>query len=577
MIDLKKLFQTILFTCLLGLPFSSFAAVPDHFVIQTIPSATVGDFVPVTITAFTSGPAMTDYYGTVTLTASSATGTITPTVTGNFILTTSSQWIGNVQLTAAGAITITCTGEGGATGNTVIALSAKPAVQLIPILTGRTHTPGLAPGATPDTIVNLYEGMYHPITIYAVDEYFNIDPSFTGTITSFANGGDFRPSASEAAVSGVAWMEGKFDEIGLVTLDLTAGGSLSNTGVANSLRYLNIQSASTGYLFFKVPSQEVVAGEPFGVTLTVSASSSDPDQTITSNSDSFRIDRFLSGTSTPAGGTWGPSETINMVNGIWYQSNFTYSRAEDIYLRGAKTGSGGIAIIANESNVIDLVPNAPATVSVTVSPNEIQSNRQAVITANVFDIYGNATNSTRYPFSVRFAKQNTAQGGTLSLASSPTNLNGEVSSTFTAGAINEDVPVVVDIFSTTSNAVVASQVVTVKVSVASTEPGSIVNYPNPFNPAQNQTTSINYYLTSDSDIELYIYDAFGRIVVSEKISKDDLDAISQSATSSGGASWTWDGKNGEGRVVANGIYYVRVLAKTPGNTQEYKRRVGVLK
>lgn len=72
------------------------------------------------------------------------------------------------------------------------------------------------------------------------------------------------------------------------------------------------------------------------------------------------------------------------------------------------------------------------------------------------------------------------------------------------------------------------------------------NYPNPFNPS----TTINYELPQQSDVEIIIYDILGQEVttlVSEK-------------QGTGYQSVQWDGRNGEGIQVATGAYIYKLDA-----------------
>jgi len=72
------------------------------------------------------------------------------------------------------------------------------------------------------------------------------------------------------------------------------------------------------------------------------------------------------------------------------------------------------------------------------------------------------------------------------------------------------------------------------------------NYPNPFNPG----TSIKYYLPEQTDVDLRIYDASGRLIrilVSDKQAKGYHDAL-------------WDGKDHRGKSVSSGVYFYSLRA-----------------
>lgn len=69
-------------------------------------------------------------------------------------------------------------------------------------------------------------------------------------------------------------------------------------------------------------------------------------------------------------------------------------------------------------------------------------------------------------------------------------------------------------------------------------------YPNPFNP----DTRIPYYLPSDMQIDLRVYDLLGRQVA----------VLEKGPRPAGAYVSVWDGKDGAGRPVANGPYFIRL-------------------
>lgn len=80
-------------------------------------------------------------------------------------------------------------------------------------------------------------------------------------------------------------------------------------------------------------------------------------------------------------------------------------------------------------------------------------------------------------------------------------------------------------------------------------PGALVlkqNVPNPFNP----TTTIEYDLPVESDVELVIFDVSGRVVRT-------LESGRQQA---GYRSARWDGRNDAGQAVGSGVYLYRLRA-----------------
>jgi hypothetical protein len=88
---------------------------------------------------------------------------------------------------------------------------------------------------------------------------------------------------------------------------------------------------------------------------------------------------------------------------------------------------------------------------------------------------------------------------------------------------------------------------------------NIYNYPNPFNP-DNETTTLRYSLEKTAQVTIKIFDAGGNLV------KTVLDHIEQAALVEQAV--VWDGKNGDGVIVANGVYFFTI------ETSQDERAVG---
>jgi hypothetical protein len=83
------------------------------------------------------------------------------------------------------------------------------------------------------------------------------------------------------------------------------------------------------------------------------------------------------------------------------------------------------------------------------------------------------------------------------------------------------------------------------------------NYPNPFR-AGSEVTKIAYFLTKDTNVSITIYDYTG-ILVWEK----QIPAGGPGGSGEPGGTWwevDWDGRNGKGDVVRNGVYICKVTA-----------------
>jgi hypothetical protein len=83
------------------------------------------------------------------------------------------------------------------------------------------------------------------------------------------------------------------------------------------------------------------------------------------------------------------------------------------------------------------------------------------------------------------------------------------------------------------------------------------NYPNPFR-AGSEVTKIAYFLTEDSNVSIKIYDYIGVLVWTKEIPAGGPGGSGEPD----GTWWEedWDGRNGKGEVVRNGVYICKITA-----------------
>jgi hypothetical protein len=98
---------------------------------------------------------------------------------------------------------------------------------------------------------------------------------------------------------------------------------------------------------------------------------------------------------------------------------------------------------------------------------------------------------------------------------------------------------------------------------------SFKNYPNPFNPDIEQT-EIRYYLPTASDVDIMIFTATG-----EKVRDLHFAAGSDGGRAGVNGGVLWDGRNGDGVIVLNGVY-VAVIKVAEGNLSA-KVKIAVVK
>jgi flagellar hook assembly protein FlgD len=101
----------------------------------------------------------------------------------------------------------------------------------------------------------------------------------------------------------------------------------------------------------------------------------------------------------------------------------------------------------------------------------------------------------------------------------------------------------------------------------------ITNYPNPFNP-NRERTKLRYRLSTDaSEVKIRVYDITGSLVT-------ELDGTTNGEASSVWDKYNdieWDGRNGRGDVVMNGIYPFEITARLGDRSVSGRGKIAVLK
>jgi hypothetical protein len=100
--------------------------------------------------------------------------------------------------------------------------------------------------------------------------------------------------------------------------------------------------------------------------------------------------------------------------------------------------------------------------------------------------------------------------------------------------------------------------------------GTVTNYPNPFHPDEAPTT-IAYVLQDNASVRLRIYTLSGGLVLDRQFATGDQGG------QAGLNEVTWDGRNGDGEIVASGGYIALIEAEGNGATMHVMRRkIGVV-
>ncbi len=83
---------------------------------------------------------------------------------------------------------------------------------------------------------------------------------------------------------------------------------------------------------------------------------------------------------------------------------------------------------------------------------------------------------------------------------------------------------------------------------------NLTTFPNPF----NQTANIGFNLKNSENVSVIVYNAIGQPVK----------VLNNGRMNAGANILTWDGTNGQNNAVANGVYFVRIVAGTKSETRQ---------
>ncbi len=524
------------------------------------------------------GPVKMDYTGYVTLTASVGYCKVTATetnVTGNFV---NGQWNGSIVLYGAGTpVTLTVSDISGATGIAYKTIYPGLYSKLLYIIKGMQHTPGTFSGYSgepePDYLVT-----YIPfsVTVLACDAYYNKVTLFPGVSSTLVRLNSFSiPSSVNPASKDLrdpdALGEYVFDMTIMPSPDETKNYTIMvedimNTWAAKFTKPLYFISQNEYYMWAEInglsypltQTAYVIAGVPFDVTIKVSHSFGGPPV------GGFNEVVTIKAIKVPSGGDANPvySGLIPLSNGIGYVS-ISYTAREKIKILPLYDNlyQNLYYVTKVASNVIDVGAAEPFSFSLTSDKAKLRKGEKANISVEVKDIYSNPVSATAVDFIIK-------QGsGSLSAGSIFTDYYGLATVIFTAPDENFENIICASV---TINASVQTKEIKIISSKSTTDKNIIKNYPNPFI-AGKEMTQIEYYLEQDSDVELKIYNVYGKVLWKKKINKGEDGARE------GGNTVYWDGKSDNGYIAGSGLYILKIKVKNSDETYTIERKIAIKK
>ena len=92
----------------------------------------------------------------------------------------------------------------------------------------------------------------------------------------------------------------------------------------------------------------------------------------------------------------------------------------------------------------------------------------------------------------------------------------------------------------------------------------VISYPNPFNPL-NESAKIQFFLSRDAEVSLYIHAMNGQLIHSDT-----------SSFASGLCEFTWNGYDRSNTLLANGLYFAYVMTQDPSSGDTLKKVVKIV-
>jgi hypothetical protein len=421
-----------------------------------------------------------------------------------------------------------------------------PYSKIVLIAPGETVAPGTAEGRT-GTATDQSINYSFTVSVFATDAWWNPVGGVTDVIRITSGDPLAELPADQAMVDGRADLVMRLSTGGFQQITAT-----NVTQPAMELSTTQVRAISSGFhLEAEVSPTDVQAGETFSLTVKVTNDAGSIIQEINSS-----VTVAVQNSSTREAGRGALLTTEFQLLQGQRTVEETYTYAEPIVL--VVTDDAGSAPAVTE--VITVSPGDPAELRLSSSPSWVRGNKHATIRANVVDLYDNGVPDLPVVFSL------TEGEGTLTPIDSLTDASGLANADF----LSPRVPGFSRIRAV-SGALLAEYDIETALVDPNAPGGTVTNYPNPFHPGEAPTT-IAYKLNDDARVIMNIYSLMGRLVLHREFEQGaDGGRVGLNEI-------FWDGRNGDGNIVASGGYVVLIEAVRNGETiNSMRRKIGVVR
>ncbi|MBN2170248.1 MAG: hypothetical protein JW819_02875 [Candidatus Krumholzibacteriota bacterium] len=423
--------------------------------------------------------------------------------------------------------------------NTVSVLPGDYARLLI-LAPGEEPAPGSEQGRSGDALDQSINYAFF-VTVHATDNWWNPVGGVDDLVRIESSDALADLPADTALLDGHAELSVRLATGGYQQISVT---NLDDPAVPGSTT--QVRGISSGFhLEADVAPALVAAGEPFTLTVRVT---NDAGAVIQEINSTVNITVQNAGTGEPGAGELATTQ-FQLIQGQRSVTQ-TYTRAESVIL--IATDDAGNAPATTDVLVVE--PGAPASIELAADPSWVGGNRHATLSARLVDDFDNGIPDEPMVFG------HLRGLGSLAPIDSLTGADGVAAADFHSGRSAG-----VDSVSAASHGLVALLAIETAFVDPNAPGGHVTNYPNPFHPGESATT-IAYRLDDDASVMLRIFTLSGGLVLQREM------AAGTPGATAGLNEYLWDGRNGDGEIVASGGYILFIEATGSGETMHVMRR-----
>jgi hypothetical protein len=411
---------------------------------------------------------------------------------------------------------------------------------------GESPAPGTATGRTGSAIDQSINYAFN-LTVLATDQWWNPVTGPTDIVHITCADPLSQVPADQAMVNGRADMPLRLATGGFQRVTVSDVSNPSRTGSSTQVRAIS----SGFHLVASVDPPTARAGDLFTLTVKVT---NDAGAVISEINSSVTIDVQHASSHATGRGTLSTPQ-FQLLGGQRSISEM-YTYAEPIVLVARDDAGNAPAT----SNPITIAPGPPSQIELASNPSWVGGNKHATLTARVMDQYRNGVPDQPVAFALLSGT------GTVTPTDNASDANGDARADFLSPREPEH-----DLIRATSGAFTSDLNLQVAL-VDPTRTGAFAtNYPNPFHPPTEPTT-LAYRLDDQASVTLRIFSQTGQLVRQESFARGAPGGVAGLNT------FVWDGRNGDGSVVASGGYQVLIEAQGTGETLHIiRRKIGVVR